>query len=195
MSFYSLQTRLTTQREGFLHTRVWSKDYQNACLWRGRVPRIRSNYDQRRWRWNCQLAKLGGMYKVRKCHSLVFRYKLNRLLMGRASCITMMLLAHQSPHAGHYQTLHKNHKPNRTLLDFVYCFPKPLVDMCKIRWATQQREAVHHKEMPGVDHMGILRQLQPAQEIAAIIENLNNQLYEDVKYLNVEDYPKVEVLV
>ena len=43
--------------------------------------------------------------------------------------------------------------------------------------------------------MGILRQLQPAQEIAAIIENLNNQLYEDVKYLNVEDYPKVEVLV
>ena len=63
------------------------------------------------------------------------------------------------------------------------------------RWATQQREAVHHKEMPGVDHMGILRQLRPAKEIAAIIENLNNQLYEDVKYLNVEDYPKVEVLV
>ena len=63
------------------------------------------------------------------------------------------------------------------------------------RWATQQREAVHHKEMPGVDHMGILRQLQPAKEIADIIENLNNQLYEDVKYLNVEDYPKVEVLV
>ena len=43
--------------------------------------------------------------------------------------------------------------------------------------------------------MGILRQLRPAKEIAAIIENLNNQLYEDVKYLNVEDYPKVEVLV
>merc|ERR1712004_595106 len=56
------------------------------------------------------------------------------------------------------------------------------------RWATQQREAVHHKEMPGVDHMGILRQLRPAKEIAAIIENLNDQLYEDVKYLNVEDY-------
>ena len=73
--------------------------------------------------------------------------------------------------------------------------------MCEIiyiavfRWATQQREAVHHKEMPRVDHMGILRQLQPAKEIAAIIENLNNQLYEDVKYFNVEDYPKVEVLV
>ena len=49
--------------------------------------------------------------------------------------------------------------------------------------------------MPGVDHMGILRQLQPAKEIADIIENLNNQLYEDVKYLNVENYPKVEVLV
>ena len=49
--------------------------------------------------------------------------------------------------------------------------------------------------MPGVDHMGILRQLQPAKEIAGIIENLNNQLYEDVKYLNVEKYPKVEVLV
>ena len=63
------------------------------------------------------------------------------------------------------------------------------------RWATQQREAVHHKEMPRVDHMGILRQLQPAKEIAAIIENLNNQLYEDVKYFNVKDYPKVEVLV
>ena len=63
------------------------------------------------------------------------------------------------------------------------------------RWATQQREAVHHKEMPGVDHMGILRQLQPAKEIAGIIENLNNQLYEDVKYLNFDKYPKVEVLV
>jgi len=63
------------------------------------------------------------------------------------------------------------------------------------RWATQQREAVHHKEMPGVDHMGILRQLQAAKEIADIIENLNNQLYEDVKYLKVENYPKVEVLV
>ena len=92
MSFYSLQTRLTTPREGFLHTRVRSSDHQNACLWRGRVPRIRSNYDQGRWRWNCQLAKLGGMYKVTKCHSLVFPlpYNLNRLLKVRASCITIM---------------------------------------------------------------------------------------------------------
>ena len=74
MSFYllCLSTYHHLPCVGFLHTRVWSSDHQNACLWRGRVPRVRSNYDQGRWRWNCQLAKLGGMYKVRKCHSLVF---------------------------------------------------------------------------------------------------------------------------
>ena len=86
MSFYLLciSTYHHLPCVGFLHTRVWSSDHQNACLWRGRVPRVRSNYDQGRWRWNCQLAKLGGMYKVRKCHSLVFPLKIKSTPEGQS---------------------------------------------------------------------------------------------------------------
>jgi len=62
------------------------------------------------------------------------------------------------------------------------------------RWAKQQREEVHHMELPGVNHMGILRDLEPAKKIAAVIENLNKQLYEDEKYLDFGEYPKVEIL-
>ena len=63
------------------------------------------------------------------------------------------------------------------------------------RWAKQQREEVHHMELPGVNHMGILRDFEPAKKIAAIIENLNKQLYEDEKYLDFGEYPKVEILL
>ena len=63
------------------------------------------------------------------------------------------------------------------------------------RWAKQQREEVHHMELPGINHMGILRDFEPAKKIAAIIENLNKQLYEDEKYLDFEEYPKVEILL
>ena len=50
-------------------------------------------------------------------------------------------------------------------------------------------------ELPGVNHMGILRDLEPAKKIAAVIENLNKQLYEDEKYLDFGEYPKVEILL
>ena len=63
------------------------------------------------------------------------------------------------------------------------------------RWAKQQREEVHHKELPGVDHKGILRGSEPAKMIATVIEKMNNQLYEDEKYLDFGEYPKVEILL
>jgi len=63
------------------------------------------------------------------------------------------------------------------------------------RWAKQQREEVHHMELPGVNHMGILRGSEPAKLIATVIEKMNNQLYEDEKYLDFGEYPKVEILL
>ena len=64
-----------------------------------------------------------------------------------------------------------------------------------LRWAKQQREEVHHMEMPGINHMSILRQFEPAKKIATVIENLNRQLYEDEKYLDFAEYPKVEIML
>jgi len=62
------------------------------------------------------------------------------------------------------------------------------------RWAEKQREPVHHRVLPGVDHLGILRTDPPAEIIANLIENINKQLYEDEKYFDQETYPKVEVI-
>ena len=72
---------------------------------------------------------------------------------------------------------------------------KPCLSDRIFRWAKQQREEVHHMELPGVNHMGILRDFEPAKKIAAVIENLNKQLYEDEKYLDFGEYPKVEILL
>ena len=43
--------------------------------------------------------------------------------------------------------------------------------------------------------MGILRGSEPAKMIATVIEQMNNQLYEDEKYLDFGEYPKVEILL
>lgn len=62
------------------------------------------------------------------------------------------------------------------------------------RWATEQVQPVHHHVLPGVDHMEILRGLEPAKLIATIIENINKELYEDARHFDYNSYPKVELV-
>ena len=53
---------------------------------------------------------------------------------------------------------------------------------------------MHHHVLPGVDHMEILRGLEPAKLIATIIENINKELYEDAMHFDYNSYPKVELV-
>jgi len=62
------------------------------------------------------------------------------------------------------------------------------------RWADQQSQPVHHKELKDVDHLGILRNDPPAQLIANLIADINKELFEDEKYFDQEVYPIVELV-
>lgn len=63
------------------------------------------------------------------------------------------------------------------------------------RWADQQSQPVHHKVLPGVDHMAILRDAEPAQLVATLVENINRQLNHGDNLFQYEIYPKVELIV
>lgn len=63
------------------------------------------------------------------------------------------------------------------------------------RWAGQQRQPVHHKALPGIDHMAILRDEGAAATVATLIDNINKQLFEEEKYFDMQIYPKVEVIL
>lgn len=62
------------------------------------------------------------------------------------------------------------------------------------RWADQQSEPVHHKVLPGVNHMEILRGEAPAVMVATLIENINKGLYEDERFFDMDTDPRVEVV-
>lgn len=62
------------------------------------------------------------------------------------------------------------------------------------RWANKQTQPVHHRVLPGVNHLQILRDDEPAQIIASLIENINKDLYEDEKYFDQEIDPIVEIV-
>jgi len=47
------------------------------------------------------------------------------------------------------------------------------------RWDGQQDQMVHHHVLPGVDHLGILRNDDAAAEIALLINNINKRDYPD----------------
>lgn len=54
---------------------------------------------------------------------------------------------------------------------------------------------MHHKALPGIDHMAILRDEGAAATVATLIDNINKQLYEEEKYFDRQIYPKVEVIL
>ena len=54
-------------------------------------------------------------------------------------------------------------------------FEKSFVQGC-LRWQDQQSQAVHHHVFPGVDHLGMLRQEEPAEMVHSVINTLNKEL-------------------
>ena len=59
-------------------------------------------------------------------------------------------------------------------------YPNSTLAMCNVqgchRWAGQQSQAVHHHVFPGVDHLGMLRQEEPAEMVHSVINTLNKEL-------------------